>query len=198
MEFSQEQLDVMILEKITEAKKGLFTEDDVNRKVVSEVDRRVESGIQKGLETQKQKWEVELAQKANLTAEEIAKKKFEQQLNLVTGRESEVSRRANQLEAKELLTDAGIPKSQYEKVITMLVSDNEEVTKANVQSFINMFTETKTELENKIKSELANVPPPKSGNGDKVVSKVDFNKMPYGEKMNFKISNPDLYKEFIK
>lgn len=197
-EFTQEQIDAMVAERIAEAKKGLFTKEELEKEVTREVDRRVESGIQKGLETHKQRWEKEAQDKANLTAEELAKKKLEEQESAIRTRESEIKRRANQLEAKELLNGAGIPKSQYEKVITMLVSDDEEATKTNVQNFINVFNDTKVEIETKVKSELANVPPPKQGNGDKPVTKEDFNKMPYGEKMKFKQSHPDLYKEFIK
>jgi len=115
MELTQEQIDAMILEKVAEAKKGLFTEEDLQRKVTSEVDRRVESGIQKGLETQKEKWERELKEKAQMSAEELAKKEYEEKMQTVTAKEREVMRKANLLEAKSMLADADVPKSHYEK-----------------------------------------------------------------------------------
>ena len=196
-EYTQEQIDQMIADKVAEAKKGLFTEDDLNKKVMSEVDRRVDSGIQKGLETQKQKWEQEFTQRANMTAEELAKKNFEEKEKLVSQKEREILKRANNIDAKDMLSEAQIPKSQYDKVITMLVSDDAEVTKANVQNFINMYNETKTDIETKVKSQFTNVPPPKGGQGGDLVTKADFMKMPYGEKLKFKTSNPELYKQFI-
>lgn len=197
-EFTQEQLDAMINEKIAEAKKGLFSEEELNKRVTSEVDRRVESGIQKGLETQKQKWERELSEKANLTAEQLAQKNFDDKLKEVSQRELEILKRANNLEAKDMLSEAQIPKAQYEKIIGMLVTDNADTTKANVQNFIDMFNHTKVEIETKVKGEFTKIPQPKGNNGNDAITREDFIKMPYAEKLKLKTSNPDLYHTFIK
>lgn len=193
-EYTQEQLDALVAEKVSEATKGLYTPDDFQKELTREVDRRVETGIQKGLETQKKKWEEE----ASLSAEELARKKTAEQLAGLTEKEKVIQKKANQIEAKELLADAGIPKSQYDKFISMLVSENEEATKANVQNFIDVFNSTKTDIETQIKAQLSNVPPPGTGDGSKAVTKEEFNKMPYGEKLKFKQTYPELYKEFIK
>jgi hypothetical protein len=64
-------------------------------------------------------------------------------------------------------------------------------------NFIDVFNATKNEIETKVKAEFVKVPNPKLG-GDGTVTKADFNKMGYAEKLKFKQSNPDLYKEFIK
>jgi len=194
MEYTQEQLDAMI----AEAKKGLFTEDELTKRVTSEVDRRVESGIQKGLETQKQKWERELAEKAKLSAEELAKKEFEEKVNGLTAKEKEIQKKANRLEAVEMLTNASIPKSQYEKVMSVLISDDENATKANVQNFIDVFNSTKAELETKIRGEASNVKPPETSGNNGVVTKQEFDKMGYADKLKFKQANPELYKKFTK
>lgn len=197
-EYTQEQLDQLLADKLAEATKGLYTEEDLVKKVTSEVDRRVETGIQKGLETQKQKWERELSERANLTAEELAKKNFEEKLSSLTTREKDILRRSNTLEAKDMLADAQIPKAQYDKIIGMLVSDDSDTTKANVQNFIDMFSNTKTEIETRVKSEFTKIPSPKTGTGNDTVTKDDFIKMTYADKLKLKTSNPDLYKEFIK
>jgi hypothetical protein len=198
LNLTQEQLDALIADKISEAKRGLFTEEDLQRKVTSEVDRRVESGIQKGLETQKQKWERELAERAKLSAEELAKKDYEEKVQAVTAKEKEIQKRANLIDAKSMLTEASIPKSHYDKLIGLLVSDNEDVTRANVQNFIDMFNVTKTEIETKVKSEFTKIPTPNQGRGNDTPTKQDFDKMSFSEKVKFKSSNPDLYKQFTK
>lgn len=176
----------------------LFTEDEFNKKLTQEVDRRVESGIQKGLETQKQKWERELQEKAKMTAEEIAKKEFEEKLNGLTQKEKEIQKKANKIDAMDMLSEAQIPKSHYDKFLNMLISDDSETTKANVQSFVEMFNSTKTEIETKVKSEFTNVPKPQVGMGDGVVTKSDFDKMSYADKLAFKQKNPEQFKEFMK
>lgn len=198
MELTQEQIDALVAERIAEAKKGLYTEEDLNKKVTSEVDRRVDSGIQKGLETQKKKWEDEFSAKAKLTAEEIAQKEIEEARNTLTAKEKEILKKENLIEAKEMLSGAEIPKSHYEKIITMLVSDDSDTTKANVQNFIDVFKETKTEIETKVKTELSKVPAPSQGKGELPKTKADFDKMSYLDKIKLKTESPELYKEFMK
>jgi Domain of unknown function (DUF4355) len=197
-EFTQEQIDQLIAEKIAESKKGLLTEEEVARRVTAEADRRVESGIQKGLETQRQKWEKEFSEKAKLSAEELAKKELDEKTQGLTQREIEIKRRANKLEAKEMLSEASIPKANYETFMSVLVSDDEEATKANVTSFIEMYNATKTDIETRLKTEMSKVPPPNNSGGDKPVSKADFDKMGYADKVAFKSKHPDLYKQFMK
>lgn len=193
MEYTQEQVDKMI----AEAKSGLFTEEDLQKKITSEVDRRVESGIQKGLETKKQKWEREYSERAKLTAEELAQKQLEEKMQELSGKEKEISKKANQIEARNILSEANIPKAHYEKFIDLLVNDDAETTTSNVQNFVDVFNSTKDDITNQIKSEFSNVPKPKTGaNG--TLTKDDFDKMGYGEKIKFKTENPDLYKEFMK
>jgi len=91
----------------------------------------------------------------------------------------------------------GIPKSQYDKVIGMLVSDDDESTKANVQNFVDIFNSTKVEIETKVKSEYSSIPVPKSGTSESV-TKEAFNKMGYADKLKFKATNPELYTQFMK
>lgn len=185
-------------QKLAEARKGLFTEEDLNKKVTAEVDRRVESGIQKGIETHKAKWEQEYLEKTKMSAEELAQKQMQEKLEAMTQKEKELGKKANMLEAKSMLSDASVPKSHYDNFINMLVTDNEEVTKANVQNFINMFNATKLDIETKVKSELSKVKNPDKGGQGGAVTKQDFDKMGYSEKMKFKAENPELYKQFIK
>jgi len=198
-EFTQEQIDKMIADKVAEAKLGLFSEEDVVKRVTSESDRRVESGIQKGLETQKQKWEKEYSDKANLTADQLAKKDFETKLGDLTAREVAMMKRANNLEARDMLTEAQIPKSQYDKVINMLVSDDTDITKSQVQNFIDMFSENKTEIETRIRSEYSTVPKPNGGQGNAdAITKESFKALPYSAKLKLKQTSPEIYKEFMK
>lgn len=198
LKMTQAELDALVSARIEEAKKGLFTEDDLRKKVDSEVDRRVESGIQKGLETQREKLEREIREKLTLSAEEIAKKDFEEKSTLLSVKEKELQKRANKIDATDMLSQASIPKSHYDKFLSVLVTDDSDITKANVQNFINMFNETRQDIETKVKSELSHIPPPKGGQGGGAVTIEDFRKMKYAEKVKFRETNPDLYNKYIK
>lgn len=196
MEFTPEQ-QAHIDNLLSEKTQGLFTQEDLDRKVTSEVDRRVESGIQKGLETNKAKWERELSEKAKLSAEELVQKELDEKMQDLSKREREILKRANTLDAKDLLANAEIPKAQYEKFIGLLVNDDSEATIQNVNNFIETFNETKTEIESNIKKQYSQVPPPKSGQAG-TITKAEFSKMGYAEMMELKNSNPDLYKSLIQ
>lgn len=198
MEYTQEQIDAMIAEKVQEATRGLYTKEDLQREITREVDRRVESGIQKGLETNKQKWEQEFAERAKLSAEELAQKELQEKLKALEGKDAEIQKKANLIEAKELLANANVPKTHYEKFINMLVTNDSESTINNVNNFINMFNETKSTIETTVKSELTTISKPKVGTGNVAINKDSFIKMSYAEKMQFKAENPEQFKEFLK
>lgn len=180
-----------------ETKGKVFTEDEFNKKLTAEVDRRVESGIQKGLETQKQKWQREFEERAKLTAEEIAQKHLEEKTQELTAKEREIAKRANRLEAKELLSGAEIPKAHYDKFLDVLISDDADVTTQNVNNFVEMFNSTKKEIETRLKTEMSTVRNPKQGESEKQMSKAEFNKLPYAKKVEMKRDNPELWKQFM-
>lgn len=180
-----------------ENKGKVFTEDEFNKKLTAEVDRRVESGIQKGLETQKQKWQREFEERAKLTAEEIAQKHLEEKTQELTAKEREIAKRANRLEAKELLSGAEIPKAHYDKFLDVLISDDADVTTQNVNNFVEMFNSTKKEIETRLKTEMSTVRNPKQGESEKQMTKAEFNKLPYAKKVEMKRDNPELWKQFM-
>lgn len=194
MEYTQEQVDRML----ADAKKGLFTEEEINRRVTAEVDRRVESGIQKGLETQRQKWQEEFEKKAKMTAEELAKEKLKEQETLLRNKELEIAKKSNLLNAKAKLNEAGVPSTQYEKMLEILVTADENQTQANIDNFVGMFNETKTTLETQIKNAYTKVPAPSGSGGGKGISKDEFLKMSYLDKLKIKEENPELYKTLLK
>ena len=198
LKFTQEQLDALINERVEESKRGLLTEDEFNKKLTSEVDRRVETGIQKGLETHKSKWQKELEERAKMSADELAQKTIEEKSQELSAKEREIAKRANLLDAKSLLAENSIPKSYYEKFIGVLVTDDSEATIQNVNSFIEVYNSTKADIENEVKSQYTNVPKPNTPSQSGTVSKEDFLKMGYAEKVKFKAENPELYKKFIK
>lgn len=198
MEYTQEQIDKIIADTKLEATKGLFTEDDLEKRVTSEVDRRVETGIQKGIETHRTKWEKEALEKANLSAEDLAQKKLQEQMEEIANREREIARRTNTLNAKDLLAEAEVPKAKYEELLDMLVTDDSDATNTNVNKFIDVFKSTKTEIETQLKSSMSTIKHPDASSGGDSVNKDTFAKMGYADKVKFKAENPDLYKTFIQ
>lgn len=192
-EYTQEQLDQMI----ADAKVGLYSREEHERELQREVDRRVESGIQKGLETHSTKIRQEIEEKAKLSAEERARLEVAEKEQAIAVKEKEVLRKTNELEARDLLVGAGVPKDQYTKLLGVFVSEDLETTKKNVQNFIDVFNTTKKDAETAVRSEFSKVPPPSSGGKD-VVNQADFNKLTYAQKLEFKQKSPEVYRQFVK
>ena len=195
MEYTQEQIDKMLLDAGTAASKGLFTQKEMD----TEADRRVESGIQKGLGTAKDKWLEDFKKEQNLTADELAATKLKEKMDDLNGRESELSKRSNLLDAKDKLTEAKVPAKAYGEFINSMVVADAEMTTANVQNFINMYAGTLADIEVKVKAELSHVtPPPNDQNNDGPMTADKFKALGYAEKVAFKASNRAEYDKFMK
>lgn len=178
-----------------------YSEEELKQQLQVEGDRRVSSAQKKWQEelpnilaTEKAKWERE----SQMTAEELAKKHIEEQSKLLEARENEVKFQANLLTAKEKLTVAGVPKDEYEKMLGILVNHDVEKTTTNVDQFIDVFTSTKSALENNIRTEFSKIPQPPSGGGSTEMTKSDFMKLSYAEKVKIKNENPELYSTLIR
>lgn len=196
-ELKMEENNIDVVIETSEPKKT-YTEDEVKKMLQAETDRRVEKGIQKGLETQKEKWKLELEERAKMSAEELAKKEYEDKLSELSAKEVAIRKKANEIEAKDMFVNAGVPKSHYEKFIKLLVTDDLDATIINVNNFISVFNETKNDIETTIKSKFTDVKKPETGKITGTVTKEDFKKMSYSEKIALKTSNPELYKELLK
>ena len=197
MEFTPEQ-QAEIDSLIAAAKVGLFTQSDLDKKVTAEVDRRVNTGIQKGIETEKSKWEREYAEKANLTAAELAQKDYDDKLKALSERESALSTQANKIEAQNLFVSAGIKQEEYSKFIDLLVSGDSESTTSNVTNFIESLKNTRSEIESQVKKEFSIVTPPSTNpEGNKALTKDTFAKMKYKERLDLKQTNKQLYDSLL-
>ena len=180
-----------------------YTQEQVDAMLQKEGDRRVtqaletakskfESQLSVEIEGARAKWQAE----QTMTAEELAKTQLAEAEKALLARQRELDLKTNDLTAKALLAEAGIPKAQYEKMIGVLVSDNTETTQANITNFIGMFNETKTTLETNIRTELSKVPSPTTPVSTEI-NKESFAKMKYDEKLKFKAENPELFRQLM-
>ena len=127
----------------------------------------------------------------------MAEKQLENKMKELRERELEVALKGNMFEAKSMLAEANIPKEHYERFVGILVNEDAEASKANVTNFINTFNETKASMEASIKEQLSLIPSPTGGSGGSAVTKEDFIKMTYEQKLKLKTENPDVYKKLI-
>lgn len=186
-----------------------YTEDQIRDMLQREADRRVTEALktakekfdaekEAALQAERERVKKETLEQATLSAEELAKKQLEEKIKEISSKEAEIAKKQNLLLAKEKLTEAGVPKTGYENLLGIMVTENEDATIGNVDQFIKVFTSTKTELETAIRSELSKVPPPSGGGSGADITKEKFATMSYKDKMELKQTNPELFSTFIK
>jgi DNA-binding helix-hairpin-helix protein with protein kinase domain len=192
--FTKEELTEAINEAVQKATKGMYSEEDFQQKLQSEVDRRVQSGIEKGVNTQLEKWK----QEQELTAEELAKKKIEERQADLDNMSKTLAQKENRLNAINQFSEAGIGKDDYDGMLDLLIDADPEVTSKKVNTYIDKITSAKTRLEKSLKEKYSKVPSPTSKSDDDGITKDKFNKMSYSEKIELKTNQPELYKTFVE
>jgi len=192
--FTKEELTEAIDNAVQKATKGMYSEEDFQQKLQSEVDRRVQSGIEKGVNTQLEKWK----QEQELTAEELAKKKIEERQSELDNISKNLSQKENRLNAINQFSEAGIGKDDYDGMLDLLIDSDPEVTSTKVSTYIDKITSAKSRLEQSLKEKYSKVPSPTSNSGEEGLTKDKFNKMSYSEKIELKNNQPDVYKTFVE
>ena len=192
--FTKEELTEAIDNAVQKATKGMYSEEDFQQKLQSEVDRRVQSGIEKGVNTQLEKWK----QEQELTAEELAKKKIEERQSELDNISKKLSQKENRLKAINQFSEAGIGKDDYDGMLDLLIDSDPEVTSTKVSTYIDKITSAKSRLEQSLKEKYSKVPSPTSNSGEEGLTKDKFNKMSYSEKIELKNNQPDVYKTFVE
>lgn len=120
-------------------------------------------------------------------------------------RESEQQRleflmKSNALDARTILIDGGIPAEQCDALVEQVVSEDLEKTRALAQSIVDVARSQKDAAEQATKAALLqqNPKPGGAGGGSGSISKEEFDKLPYGKKLEMLKESPDLLKGFEK
>ena len=104
----------------------------------------------------------EIKNKANKTADE----KVEAKLKELAEKEKDLNTKANKVYVKDKLTVLGFNDEEMENAISLLVSDDEEITKQRTDKYLSTVQKTiKEKLEKQKKEELDKIAPTSMNNG---------------------------------
>ena len=176
-----------------------YTEEEVQAMLQKETDRKTT----KALETAKSKWEAEYQAKLETEkseAEKLAKMSEAERFNaeLLKQKESFESERAQfnreklELQTVKELSAEGLPTTFSSYVL----ADSAETIKDNIKNFKSMW---QAEMEKAVNERLQGKTPKTANkpNGD-TITKDQFNKMGYSERLNLFNTDPDLYEQLQK
>lgn len=181
----------MTLDEINEALEGVSLVDPstLPKSVSKEVFDKTAS------ELAKVKKQLKELQEKSMTDEE----KLQAELEKAIESQKQYTKELAKLRAKEIFVEAGLTEKDYEPLLEVVVTGDEETTKTHARNMVNVIEAQKVATEASVKAELLkNTRKPPAGNGGGEVTKEQFKKMNLIEKQKFAKENPDLYQEFYK
>lgn len=176
-----------------------YTEEEVQTMLQKETDRKTT----KALETAKSKWEAEYQAKLETEkseAEKLAKMSEAERFNAELAKQKDAfeSERAQfnreklELQTVKELAAEGLP-TEFSSYV---LADSAETIKENIKTFK---TKWQAGIEKAVDERLQGRTPKTANkpNGE-VITKEQFSKMGYNERLNLFNSNPDLYEQLQK
>lgn len=146
-------------------------------------------------ELAKVKKELKALQESSMTDAE----KLQAELDKAQEAQTTYARELSKLRAKEIFVEAGLTEKEYSSILDTVVSDDEEVTKTRAKTMIELIANQKKLAEEKLKKELLkDTPTPRDGDGSSTITKEDFKKMGWRERVELKQQNPELFKQLSK
>lgn len=181
----------MTLDEINEALEGVSLVDP------STLPKTVNKDVfdKTASELAKVKKQLKELQEKSMTDEE----KLQAELEKAVESQQQYTRELAKLRAKEIFVEAGLTEEDYEPLLEVVVTGDEETTKTHAKNMVKVIEAQRVATEASVKAELLkNTRKPPAGNGEGEVTKEQFKKMNLIEKQKFARENPELYQEFYK
>lgn len=168
--------------------------DQMRREWQSKTDQRVTTAIdttkaklQEQFNVERQSYETQ-----NLTTEE--------QIRLLNQKIQDMERSAkvkdNLINITQDFTNNGITvTSELTSILESVVTDDYDRSKGIVDNLLAYITGEKAKLDETYNKKMSTIPKPKQSN--KIITKDDFDKMSYQEKLEFKNNNPELAMSYM-
>ena len=179
-----EESKVEVTESTVETKAKTYTQEEVDKMLQAESDRRVSMALKKR--------EKEISEAAKINAmneDEKTKYQLEQREKALAEREQLIAINENKYEAVKMLADKGLPTEFAE----YCVNPDAEVTVKNIKNIEKIFNKAVAEA---IKSKIGYAP--SAGGKTAPMTKEQFFKLSINEQQKLYTENPELYRNLIK
>lgn len=171
--------------------------DDIlkNKEYQAEFDRRVQKSIDTALANAQDKWKAltddklsEADKLAKMTKEEKADYLYKKREKELADKETALTRRELMAEAKSTLIEKRLPVGLVE-ILNYVDADSCNASIAAVEKAFH------TAVGEGIQEKLKGGTPPKKAPENNVVTKEEYSKMGYTERLKLKTENPELYRQ---
>lgn len=166
-----------------------YTEEEVNRLLQAEVDRRISAAMKKAQEKQAQA--VAEAQKlAKMSAQEQYEYQLQQKEKELNERAAQLAILENKTEASKILAQKGLSLD----LVDFVVAEDAETMMANIKTLEEAF---KASVKAEVEKRLNSTNPKKNLGSADTLTKADFLKMPLAQQQAFYNQNPELYQKLM-
>ena len=169
-----------------------FLQKDGNQ---AEFDRRMQKAIEKAVNKAQEKWRVltddklsEAERLAKMTKEEKAEYQQKKREKELSDREAAVTRKELMAEAKNTLAEKNLPAG----LAGILDYSDADAYNKSILAVEKAFQKA---VEDAVNERLKGGKPPKKAPDQPIVTKEDYAKMGYAERLELKTKHPELYKQ---
>ena len=166
-----------------------YTQEEVDKMLQSEVDRRITSALKKQAKSNEAK--IKEAQKlAQMNESEKYQYELEQREKAIEEKEKALALAENKNEASKILADKGLSLS----LVDFVVAEDAETMNSNIRLLEKAF---KDSVKREVEKRLGSSAPKKNLPPDETITKEQAKKMGIRERQQLLMNNPELYNQLF-
>lgn len=166
-----------------------YTQEEVDKMLQSEVDRRITSALKKQAKSNEAK--IKEAQKlAQMNESEKFQYELEQREKAIEEKEKALALAENKNEASKILADKGLSLS----LVDFVVAEDAETMNSNIRLLEKAF---KDSVKREVEKRLGSSAPKKNLPPDETITKEQAKKMGIRERQQLLMNNPELYAQLF-
>lgn len=167
-----------------------YTQEEVDKMLQSEVDRRITSALKKQAKSNEAK--IKEAQKlAQMNESEKFQYELEQREKAIAEKEKALALAENKNEASKILADKGLSLS----LVDFVIAEDAETMNSNIRLLEKAF---KDSVKREVEKRLGSSAPKKNLPPDETITKEQAKKMSIIERQNLLNNNPELFAQLFK
>ena len=166
-----------------------YTQEEVDKMLQSEVDRRITSALKKQAKSNEAK--IKEAQKlAQMNESEKYQYELEQREKAIAEKEKALALAENKNEASKILADKGLSLS----LVDFVIAEDAETMNSNIRLLEKAF---KDSVKREVEKRLGSSAPKKNLPPDETITKEQSKKMGIRERQQLLMNNPELYNQLF-
>ena len=182
-------VDTTIDTSTTGTETKTYTQEEVDKMLQSEVDRRITSALKKQAKSNEAK--IKEAQKlAQMNESEKYQYELEQREKAIAEKEKALALAENKNEASKILADKGLSLS----LVDFVIAEDAETMNSNIRLLEKAF---KDSVKREVEKRLGSSAPKKNLPPDETITKEQAKKMGIRERQQLLMNNPELYNQLF-